>query len=337
MSRHVRSLAEATPIRESELGALRRVDAETLPVLRNLSIKHLRLEPGAIREPHWHVNAAELTYCLTGEVLVSLLDTGSAFASFTVGAGQMFHIPSGSLHHIENIGTGPAELLVAFRHERPEDFSLRAAFGAMTDAVLGNTYDLPAAALAGRAHTTEPASIVARDGAPDVPSTAGFGDPHRFDVEAESPPVALPYGSARVARSQFWPALKAISMYSLRIDAAGMREPHWHPETGELGYVREGRARMTILDPDGTKDTYELGPGDVYFVPAAYPHQIEVLSERIHFLIFFDQPMPADVGYRASASALSPEVLAATLGTALPELPFTPADPLLVGRVNPLD
>jgi oxalate decarboxylase len=274
--------------------------------------------------------------CLSGELLVSVLDTGSAFASFTVGAGQMFHIDSGSLHHIENVGAEPAEVIVAFRHERPEDLSLRAGFGAMSDAVLGNTYDLPASAFAARLRTTEPAYIVARDGAPVIPGTAGFGDAHRFDVEAESPPVQADFGSARVARSQFWPALKDIAMYSLRIGEAGMREPHWHPVTGELGYVREGRARMTVMDPDGTLDTYELAPGDVYYVPPAYPHQIEVLDAGIHFLIFFDQPMPADVGYRAAGSAYSREVLAATLGT-VPELPFTPADPLLVGRANPLD
>jgi oxalate decarboxylase len=29
-----------------------------------------------------------------------------------------------------------------------------------------------------------------------------------------------------LARSQFWPALKDISMYSLRITSGGMREPH---------------------------------------------------------------------------------------------------------------
>lgn len=51
----------------------------------------------------------------------------------------MFHIDSGSLHHIENIGDDPAEFILAFRSERPEDFGLAASFGAMTDAVLGNT------------------------------------------------------------------------------------------------------------------------------------------------------------------------------------------------------
>lgn len=31
----------------------------------------------------------------------------------------MFHADSGSLHHIENIGDERAELIIAFRHERP--------------------------------------------------------------------------------------------------------------------------------------------------------------------------------------------------------------------------
>ena len=120
-----------------------------------------------------------------------------------------------------------------------------------------------------------------------------------------------------------------------------MREPHWHPVTAELGYVHEGRARMSILDPDGTVDTYLLEAGDVYFVPRAYPHQIEVISDGpIHFLVFFDQPTPGDIGFRASGSVFSREVLAASFGVAeseLPQLPFTPIDPLIVGKPNPSD
>ena len=47
-----------------------------------------------------------------------------------------------------------------------------------------------------------------------------------------------------------------------------------------------------------------------------------------------------DIGYRAVGSAYSREVLAATLGVGpeeLPEMPFTPVDPLIVGRKNPVD
>ena len=127
-------------------------------------------------------------------------------------------------------------------------------------------------------------------------------------------------------------------MYSIKVPNDGMREPHWHPTTAEMGYVAEGRARMSILDPDGSLDTYLLQAGDVYFIPRAYPHQIEVLSERIHFLIFFDQPTPGDIGYRLAASALLPDTLAATLGrTKAPDIPLTTVDPLIVRRINPLD
>jgi oxalate decarboxylase len=112
------------------------VTADTFPILNGLSIKRVVINPGAMRTPHWHANANEFTYCLSGTSLISVLDSGSQFSSFTVSAGEKFHIDSGSLHHIENIGDEVAEFIIAFRHERPEDFGLGAAFGAMTDAVL---------------------------------------------------------------------------------------------------------------------------------------------------------------------------------------------------------
>jgi oxalate decarboxylase len=322
-------------------GLLTRLNADSFPILKRMSIKRLTLAPGAIREPHWHANANELTYCVSGTLLISILDTADVFATFTVKAGQMFHADSGSLHSIENVGTDTAELILVFGHERPEDFSLHAAFGAMTDAVLGNTYGLPASAFAVLTRDTTSPLVVGAASQEQIPEHAGFLDPHKFDVEAQNAPVEFGYGSARLARVQFWPALKNLSMYSLRIGSDGMREPHWHPETAELGYVLEGNARMTILDPDGSTDTYELKQGDAYFIPRAYPHQIEVIGEgEIHFLVFFDQPTPADIGYRASVSALTSRVLAATFGVSpadLPDFPSTPIDPLIVSKENPAD
>jgi len=340
MSRHVYSLSGTEPFFTNESGSVQQVNSESMPILDRLSAKRLLLQPGGIREPHWHANASELTYCLSGRLLVGMLGNDSEFSTFEIGPGQMFHAPSGALHHIENVGDQEAELIVAFRHELPEDFSFHAALGAMSDAVLGNTYDLPASAFAAIPRSTGNAYIVPREGSPVIPDTVDPSSPFRFDVEASDPPVDMTAGSAHVARKDVWPALNDISMYSLRISSEGMREPHWHPVTAEMGYVVDGRARMTVLDPDGSTDTYELGPGDLYFIPRAYPHHIEALGEDFHFLVFFDQPVPGDIGYRASASAYSREVIAATLGVPvaeLPELPFTPSDPLIVDRINPLD
>ena len=339
VSRHHTSLIHGRTLVASELGTVTQVDAGDLPILKRLSIKRLVLAAGSSRAPHWHANASELAYCVSGRVLVSILGNGSVFSSFEITPGQMFHVESGALHAIENIANDKAELIIAFRHERPEDFSLAAAFGAMTDAVLGNTYGMDQSVFAAIPRSTQGAYLLKRRGEPKVAPGAHQSNPHKFDVEGQSPPVDFEYGSARLARDQFWPALKDISMYSLRITRDGMREPHWHPETAEMGYVQAGHARMTVLNPDGTTDTWQMAPGDVYFIPRAYPHHIEVLGDdEIHFLIFFDQPTPGDIGFRASASALSGGVLAAMLGTdtaGTPRFPPTFADPLIVPRINP--
>jgi oxalate decarboxylase len=76
-------------------------------------------------------------------------------------------------------------------------------------------------------------------------------------------------------------------------------------------------------------------------MPRAYPHHIEnVGDDEFHLLIFFDQAMPGDIGYRATAAAFSRGVLATTFGVPereLPSFPRTPVDPLIVSPPNPLD
>jgi len=168
-SSHTTSLHDGEIVEESDLGSMRRVTADNLPILKGLSIKRVLLNPGAMRTPHWHANANELTYCVSGTALVSILDDGSTFSTFVITAGQMFHAASGSLHHIENIGDDTAEFIIAFRNERPEDFGLGATFGAFSDAVLGNTYDLPASDFATIHRTTRDHKLAARVGNPDIP------------------------------------------------------------------------------------------------------------------------------------------------------------------------
>jgi oxalate decarboxylase len=42
--------------------------------------------------------------------------------SLAPGAGEMFHIPTGSLHTIENGGDQDAELISVFSHEKARGF-----------------------------------------------------------------------------------------------------------------------------------------------------------------------------------------------------------------------
>ena len=227
-------------VEENDLGSIRRVTADNLLILSGMSIKRIVLNPGAMRTPHWHANANELTYCVSGTSLVSVLDTYSKFSSFTVSAGEMFHIDSGSLHHIENIGDDAAEFILAFRSERPR-FAWR-GFGAMNDAVLGNTYDLPASDFAKiRRDTDRPSWPRARRSGRSVrPRLRRPAQVRRRSTEPADRyrrrvgPAGAP---AVLARAQG--PVDVLAAHPRR----RMREPHWHPITAEWATSHTGVAR----------------------------------------------------------------------------------------------
>ena len=339
--RHVVSLQKQAPRFQGPKGCITHMDAGDLPLMRRLSLRHLSLAFEGARAPHWHANAHELGYCIQGDALITIAGNHAKRDSFVVREGEMFFVPSGAMHSIRNIGAGHAEFVLAFSHERPEDFGFGAAFTVMSNAVLGNTYDLPAAAFARIDRLAGSSEIVGISSTGGIEEQAKHVNPYKYSIEATPPQIESPAGSAHTTKAALWPALRDIAMFSVRITDRGMREPHWHPETAEMGYVRAGQARMTILDPDGSVDTYVIGPGDAYFIPVAYPHHIENIGPgTFHALIFFDRTEPGDVGYRSMINIYPRDLLAAALGMAedaLPKFPYTEIDPLLVPRTNPID
>ena len=336
-SPHVKSLTHQTPTFSGPLGSIVGLSAKEFPLLKRLSARKLVLEIGAFREPHWHANAHELGYVETGSILLTIALNHSARESFVVGEGEMYFVPSGAMHAIQNLGDQRAELILAFTHEEPEDFGIAGAFACMTDAVLGNTFGLPASAFDcwNRAYSS-PISLAA-----GVENVASHVNALKFAIEAQSPQIDLDSGTAKLSDENLWPALQNIAMYSLRITDQGMREPHWHPQTAEMGYVRSGHGRMTVLNADGTSDTFLINPGDLYYIPAAYPHHIENIGDDVlHILVYFDQSNPGDVGFRSVVSDYPRDVLAASFGLTsdqLPDFPLSEIDSLLVQRLNPID
>jgi oxalate decarboxylase len=112
---------------------------------------------------------------------------------------------------------------------------------------------------------------------------------HTFKLENMRPQAVCNGGTRTIANADNFPILKDISLYFLRLESKGIREPHWHPNAAELSYSIEGRALMTIFGPGDNIDTFEVGPGEIVFIPPAYFHYIENLSnsEDMQFAIFF--------------------------------------------------
>jgi oxalate decarboxylase len=340
-SPHITSLSGKKPHFAGEFGSQTRVDANELIRLNRLSIRRLLLAPGGVREPHWHANANEIGYCLRGEHLVTIAGNADSRDSFVISAGEMFFVPSGALHHVENTGKEEGEIILGFSHEKPEDFGLSGTFGYFSDAVLGNTFGLPASDFARLKRTQQNIGIGHRTTAAVIELQDKQNNPHKYSIEEALPQRKSEAGTARTALNKLWPTLQNISMFSVDLTNQGMRELHWHPETAEMGYITHGTGRMTIVSPDGSADTFEMHPGDVYFIPRAYPHHFEDIGEGdLKLLVFFDQAAPGDIGVRPALGSYSREVLAATFNvepSALPQFPLVTEDPLLVPRINPID
>ena len=338
---HKFPLSKTQPDISSELGSKTTANKSNFPILNRLSVYRLVVNEGCFREPHWHANADELGYCLKGNALVTLFVSGNQHSQFTISEGEMFFIPSGSLHSIENVGKGAAEFVLIFSHESPEDFGLSGFAKCLSPSVLGNTWGFPAAELTDHRQKAKDIHFGRATGPAEIPESAAFASPYKFAVESRPPLVAASIGSAIVARRDTWPVLKHQAMYSLRLNGTGMREPHWHPETAELGYVHTGKARMTVQHPGGSSETYELSEGDIYFIPRAYPHHIENLTDgEMRFLIFFDTPDVQDIGFTGAIPGFPARQMGPTLGLGseqMAKIPRLPSDLLLVSKLNPVD
>ncbi len=338
---HKFPLAATPPQLATPLGSKTQATKSNFPILKGLSLYRLSVSPGCFREPHWHANADELGYCLSGKARVTIFASGNLHARFSISAGEMYFVPSGSLHSIETIGGETAEFAITFSHESVEDFGLSGFVGCMSQAVMGNTWNLDKETLSGLTQSPQSVEFGKASSVATLTEADSYPSPFKFAIESRAPLLSNADGSAIVARRDTWPALKAQAMYSVRIHGIGMREPHWHPETAELGFVKQGHARMTIQSPGGSAETYELHPGDIYFIPRAYPHHIENLDgTEMHFLIFFDTPDVQDIGLTGAIPGFPNSIIGPSLGIAeeqVSRIPRLPADLLLVGRVNPLD
>jgi oxalate decarboxylase len=139
---------------------------------------------------------------------------------------------------------------------------------------------------------------------------------HTFKLENMRPQADCNGGTRTIANADNFPILKDISLYFLRLESKGIREPHWHPNAAELSYSIEGRALMTIFGPGDNIDTFEVGPGEIVFIPPAYFHYIENLSnsEDMQFAIFFNNERPDDIGLSGAFGAYSNQVLGSIFG-----------------------
>lgn len=105
-------------------GEVRIADSKNFPISKTVAAAHVTIQPGALREMHWHPNADEWSFFIGGRARVTIFGSSGAARTFDYVAGDVGIVPRNMGHFVENIGDEPVEMLEVFRADEFRDFSL---------------------------------------------------------------------------------------------------------------------------------------------------------------------------------------------------------------------
>jgi oxalate decarboxylase family bicupin protein len=105
-------------------GQVRITDSKNFPISLTVAAAHVIIEPGALREMHWHPNADEWSFFLRGRARVTVFGAEGNARTFDYEPGDVGIVPRNMGHFVENIGDEPIEMLEIFRADEFRDFSL---------------------------------------------------------------------------------------------------------------------------------------------------------------------------------------------------------------------
>ena len=100
-------------------------DSANFPIATTVAAAHLSIDPGAMREMHWHPNADEWSFVIRGRARVTVFASSATARTFDYTAGDVGIVPRNMGHYIQNLSDEePLEMLEIFRAASFQDFSL---------------------------------------------------------------------------------------------------------------------------------------------------------------------------------------------------------------------
>ena len=109
---------------ETPGGRVRIVDSSNFPISKTIAAALVEIEPGGMREMHWHPNQDEWQYYLTGTGRMTVFGPGGNARTFNYRAGDVGYVPFAFGHYIQNTGTTKLTFLEMFKSDRFADVSL---------------------------------------------------------------------------------------------------------------------------------------------------------------------------------------------------------------------
>ncbi len=105
-------------------GTVRITDSSRFPASKTIAAALVEIEPGGMRELHWHPNGDEWQYYISGEARMTVFAAEGNARTFNFQAGDVGSVPFPMPHYIENIGSTTLRFLEVFKSDHFADVSL---------------------------------------------------------------------------------------------------------------------------------------------------------------------------------------------------------------------
>ncbi|KAM5542854.1 hypothetical protein V8D89_003238 [Ganoderma adspersum] len=105
-------------------GSAKIADSTVFNVSTQIAVAEVTVEPGAMRELHWHPTQNEWGFYLEGTARVTIFAGTGIAQTFDYQPGDISYVPTAYGHYVENTGNTTLRFLEIFNSDRFEDVSL---------------------------------------------------------------------------------------------------------------------------------------------------------------------------------------------------------------------
>jgi oxalate decarboxylase len=102
------------PTKQTRGGSVRVVDSHNFPASKNIAASLVTIKAGGLRELHWHPNASEWQYYLSGKARMTVFTSDGA-RTMDFNANDVGFVPRIAGHYIENTGNADLVFLEMFK------------------------------------------------------------------------------------------------------------------------------------------------------------------------------------------------------------------------------
>ena len=121
---------------------LRDVRSLRVRIARVVRPPEVKPNPGGLRELHWHPNADEWQYYISGRGRMTVFGSHGRARTDEFGAGDVGYAPQGYGHYIENTGTDDLEVLLVLSNATYESISITAWMAATPRELLARRQEI---------------------------------------------------------------------------------------------------------------------------------------------------------------------------------------------------